>query len=107
VTIFEALNALADIAEIATATVAVMFFRATWIERYNRRQELGAVLRTGPTQPDGRPKSRTVAQLSTELWMSHDEIIEAARYNSNIERGLHGGTGQFADRQWLRAWRAN
>ena len=88
------LASLADLATILTATIAGVAYGRYLAQRFVLRRRLEAILNTHPR--------KYMDELIRDLWMSEEQIFEAARNSSMIESGIDPGSAPVSARLWMR-----
>jgi hypothetical protein len=73
----------ADIAEIATATVAVIAYSSYRLDRWRKHKAVEKYLRDAQ-RLDGDPGERSVAELICELTMTEDQVFDAVFRNKRL-----------------------
>jgi hypothetical protein len=81
------LNGLSDLATIATAFVAVVFYCASQRRAHERRERLENYLRDARNsdRPQGRLGRRTPMRIAANLSMTMTDVWNAARNNPKIK----------------------
>lgn len=81
------LNGLSDLATIATAVVAVVFYHTSQRRTHERRERLESYLRDARNsdKPQGRLGRRTPMRIAANLSMTMTDVWNAAKDNPKIK----------------------
>ena len=88
------LDSAAELASIFTALIAGLAYGRYRLSQYMLRRRLESILAAHPR--------KYMDELIRDLWMSENEIFEAARGSKVIESGIDPGAAPVAARLWMR-----
>ena len=89
------LDYLSDIASVATAVVAVLAYGTYQFRRWRLRRRIESHMKSSGTQ-------KFLPQIAAELWISKEQVFDAATRSSVLERGMNSGASDMLERTWLR-----